>query len=151
MIFIILGLILILVIWIFRLEFRLKNLLSGGDGKSIEESINTLKKGLEELKHFEHGSMEYFKSVEKRLKRSVQSVETIRFNPFKGTGNGGNQSFSTSILNEKGDGVVISSLYSRDRVSIFSKPMRKFESEFEMTEEEKIVVKNSREGLKNIT
>jgi hypothetical protein len=78
----------------------------------------------------------------------VQAVETIRFNPFKGIGEGGSQSFSTSFLSESGKGVVISSLYSRDRVSVFSKPLDKFESTFELTPEEKDVILNSKNSLK---
>ena len=86
--------------------------------------------------------------MENRLQRSIQAVETIRFNPFKGTGEGGNQSFATSFLSENGDGVVISSMYSRDRVSVFSKPLAKFVSSFELMEEEKEVIANSKNQLK---
>jgi len=81
--------------------------------------------------------------IEKRLRKSVQSVHTVRFNPFKGTGGGGNQSFATSFLNEEGDGVVLSSIYSRDRVSIFAKPVKKHSSEYELSEEEKEAVSHS--------
>jgi hypothetical protein len=150
MIYALLGLVLILALWIFRLEMRMKNLSSGKDGKSLEDSIILIRKGLEELNHFRDESIEYLKLIEVRLKRSIQSVETIRFNPFKGTGDGGNQSFSTTLLNEKGDGVVISSLHARDHVSIFSKPIKKFQSEFEMTQEEKKVVGKARENLTQI-
>lgn len=144
------GLIVILAIWIIRLEFRLKKLLSGKDGKSLEDTIVSLKTDIGELGHFRDESIEYLKLIETRLKRSVQAVETIRFNPFKGTGSGGNQSFSTTLLNERGDGVVISSLYSRDHVSIFSKPVKKFSSEFEMSLEEKNVVREAKESLAQI-
>jgi hypothetical protein len=79
----------------------------------------------------------YLKSVEERLKRSIQSVHTIRFNPFAGTGEGGNQSFATVFLNENGDGAVMSSLFTRDRVSVFSKSLKNFISEHGMSDEEK--------------
>jgi hypothetical protein len=95
---------------------------------------------IEKMHHFQKESLAYFEEIEDRLSRSIQAVKTVRFNPFKGTGEGGNQSFSTAFINENGDGVVISSLYSRDRVSIFSKPIAEFQSEFELTEEERGVV-----------
>lgn len=41
------------------------------------------------------------------------------------------------MLNEDGDGVVISSLYSRERMSIFAKPIKNGKSEYELTDEEK--------------
>jgi len=150
MIYVLLGFIIILALWIIRLEFRLKDLLSGKNGKSLEDTIVSLKTDIEELGHFRDESIKYLKLIEVRLKRSIQAVETIRFNPFKGTGSGGNQSFSTTLLNEKGDGVVISSLNSRDHVSIFSKPVKKFTSEFEMSLEEKKVVHEAKENLSQI-
>ncbi len=141
------ALVVILVGWTLRLEIKIKKLLIGKDAKSLEDSIVSAKDNLEKLNTFQKESSLYFRNVEKRLNRSLQSVETIRFNPFKGTGDGGNQSFSTSFISENGDGVVISSLYSRDRVSVFSKPLNKFESSFELTEEEKDVIKNSKSQL----
>lgn len=137
----------ILIGWIVRLEIKIKRLLLGKGTESLEDSIIEAKKNIEKLNVFEKDSKEYFLSVEKRLKKSVQAVDTIRFNPFKGTGEGGNQSFSTSFVTENGNGVVISSLYSRDRVSVFSKPIQKFTSTFELTEEEKHVLQNSKKIL----
>jgi len=150
LIYLLLTLIIILIIWIVRIEIRINKLMGGKDGKSLEDSIFTLKGNIEDLEHFKTESINYFKSVEGRLKRSIQAVETIRFNPFKGTGSGGNQSFSTSFISEKGDGVVMSSMHSRDHVSVFSKPIKKFASEFETTEEEKAVIKASKESLQNL-
>lgn len=137
----------ILIGWIIRLEIKLKRLLVGKDAKSLEDSIIQAKNNIEKLNKFENDSKEYFLNIEKRLKRSVQAVNTLRYNPFKGTGDGGNQSFSTSFVTENGNGVVISSLYSRDRVSVFSKPLDKFGSTFELTDEEKESLKNSKKIL----
>lgn len=141
------GLALILIGWIIRLEVKIKKLLAGKNAKSLEDAIVGAHQNLETLNNFQKESISYFKNIEKRLGRSMQSVETLRFNPFKGTGEGGNQSFTTAILSENGDGVVISSLYSRDRVSVFSKPLKKFESSFELTDEEKEAITNSKNNL----
>jgi hypothetical protein len=139
--------IIILLGWIVRLEIKMWKLLRGKDGKSLEDSIVSAHENLEKLNEFQRESIKYFIDIERRLSRSIQAVETIRFNPFKGTGEGGSQSFSTSFLSENGDGVVISSLYSRDRVSVFSKPLIKFESNFELTDEEKEVVGGAKKDL----
>ncbi len=141
------GCLILLIVWIVRLEYRIHRLLVGKNAKSLEDSIVSNAHNLEKLNTFQKDSIEYFKLVEARLNRSIQAVETIRFNPFKGTGEGGNQSFSTAFVNTHGAGVVISSLYSRDRVSIFSKPLQKFESTFELTEEEKAVVMEAKKNL----
>jgi hypothetical protein len=142
------ALFLILIGWIVRLEIKVRKLLYGKDAKSLEDSILSSIDNLKKLNDFQKEVVNHFINVEKRLRRSIQAVETIRFNPFKGNGEGGNQSFSTSFLSENGDGVVLSSLYSRDRVSIFSKPLSKFGSNFELTDEEKEVIKNSEGTMK---
>ena len=146
------GLIAILIILIgliIRLEVKLRKFLIGKDAKSLEDSIISAKQNIDKLNDFQRDVVGHFTNVEKRLNRSVQAIETIRFNPFKGTGDGGNQSFSTALISQNGDGVIISSLYSRDRISIFSKPITKFQSTFEMTEEELETLENSKKTLKN--
>lgn len=130
----------VLVIWVVRIEIRLKKLLTGSNGKSLEGLIGSLVTHKDEVSKFKDELETYLESVETRLKRSVQAVETLRFNPFKGDGSGGNLSFSTALINEEGDGVVFSSLYARDRVSMFAKPVKAQVPEFELTEEERIVL-----------
>lgn len=149
MIYVLLGLIVLLTLWIIYLEIRIKKLLMGKNAKSLEDSILALKEAWDDYSNFKKDSIEYLKNIEARLKRSIQAVETIRFNPFKGTGSGGNQSFATAFISEKGDGVVISSLYSREHVSVFSKPLKKFESEFETSQEERSAILGAKETLVN--
>lgn len=119
-----------------RLELKLRRLCRGAQGADLEKAINALGDDLEALQKFEEESKGYFKNVEKRIRRCSQAVEVVRFNAFKGDGLGGNQSFAAAILSEEGDGAVISSLYSRDRVSVFAKPIAKFKSELSLSEEE---------------
>jgi hypothetical protein len=143
-----LGLVtILLVVSITRLEMRLRRLTAGKDGVSLEHSIADAHEALAKLKEFQNDSVSYFTEVEERLGRSIQAVETVRFNPFKGTGEGGYQSFSTAFVSEKGDGVVLSSLYSRERISVFSKPLEKFQSQFDLTEEEKEVLDSAKKNL----
>lgn len=130
-------------VWVFVLERRIKKLLAGKDALSLEETIVALGKDIRDLEKFQGDTESYIKTADKRIKRSIQGVETIRFNAFKGTGDGGNQSFAIALLSENGDGTVISSLFARDRMSIFAKPIKNFTSELEMTEEEKEAIKRA--------
>lgn len=138
------GSTLILLICVLIMEIKLRKFTNGKNGQSLEDSINGALEDIKKIHSFQKESVLYFEDVEKRLGRSIQAVETIRFNPFKGTGDGGNQSFSTAFLSENGDGIVLSSLYSRDRISVFGKPLKKFTSEFEMTDEEKGVIEEAK-------
>lgn len=129
--------------WMFIVEKRLRGLLSGKNGKSLEDTILNLKGRLEKLEEEKSEIKKYLATAEKRLRRSVQGIETVRFNPWKGTGSGGNQSFATAMINEDGNGVVISSIYSRERVSVYAKPILENSSPYELSDEEREVVKKA--------
>jgi hypothetical protein len=135
--------------FIIYLHRKLNRFLSGSNAVGLDTSIVNINGSIHELEIFRAELEKYLLGVENRLKRSVQSVHTVRFNPFKGTGSGGNQSFATAFLNEDGDGVVISSLYSRDHVSIFSKPVKAGASSYELSEEEITATKEAEKLLKN--
>lgn len=115
---------------------RLLRLALGRSG-SIEESISILLRDTKELQKFRGELERYLKSAEARLRGSVQGVGVVRFNAFAGNGAGGNQSFSAAFLDEDASGVVLSTLYSRNHVGVYAKPVDKGNSTFELTAEEK--------------
>lgn len=133
-----------LVLWMW---LKLRRFLIGINAKHLGDSLDSVSGDLGELKSFRDELEKYLKTVEKRLRKSVQSVHTVRFNPWQGTGEGGNQSFATAFLNEDGDGVVISSLYARDHVSIFGKSLKKHSSEHELSGEERKAVEEAKRNL----
>ncbi len=147
-IFILLLLILctILLIVSFGLFLKVRKFTKGKEGHSLEDIITESLKKIEDLENFKQDAQAYFLNVEKRLRRSFQAVETTRFNAFKGTGSGGNQSFATAFLNENGDGVVISSMYGHDKVSVFAKPLKKGFSEYTLTDEESKALEHAKAG-----
>ena len=138
----------VLLIVIIMMHLKLKKFLVGVDSNHIGDSLTSVSSDLGELQSFKKELESYLSTVEKRLKKSVQSVHTVRFNPFKGNGAGGNQSFATAFLTEDGDGAIVSSLYSREHVSIFSKPVKNFSSEYELSDEEREALEKAKEGLK---
>jgi len=142
------AVVVLLVLWVIRLELRLYRLAGGKNGKSLEHTIENIRRGQRELEAFRKEIERYLTDVERRLTRSVRDVKTIRFNPFKGAGMGGNQSFASALLSEDGDGVILSSLYARDHVSMFAKPVSNFKSEHELTEEEQQVLTEAKISLK---
>ncbi|MFA6227211.1 MAG: DUF4446 family protein [Candidatus Paceibacterota bacterium] len=136
----------ILLLWIIRLEVKIGKLL-GSKCNNLDDTISLFKKEISYLKKYAERSADNFDIIEKKLKKTVSGLGTIRFNPFKGTGSGGNQSFATALLNKEGDGVILSSLYSRDHVSIFSKSIKNLVSEYELTTEEKQALQKARESI----
>ncbi|KKR69638.1 MAG: hypothetical protein UU13_C0025G0003 [Candidatus Nomurabacteria bacterium GW2011_GWB1_40_7] len=127
--------ILIGAIWIVVTEKRLKRFFLGKKGKDLEDTIVALENDIVKLKKAKENIEKDVAVMTAKLKKSIRGVETIRFNPFPDQGS--NQSFAIGMLNEENDGLVISSLYSRERMSIFAKPVKNGKSEYELTNEEK--------------
>ncbi|MCX6715813.1 MAG: DUF4446 family protein [Candidatus Taylorbacteria bacterium] len=136
-----------LLCWVISMHLKLRKFLIGIDSKHIGDSLDTVTGELSNLKVFRSELEKYLDGVEKRLRKSVKSVHTVRFNPWHGSGEGGNQSFATAFMNEDGDGVLISSLYSRDHVSVFGKPLKGYASLHELSDEERKAVEEAKNNL----
>jgi len=132
----------LLVAEIFRLNGRLRRTLLGKNGSDMEDAIGNLVKGMENLDTRATDVENYIIKMEERLKRSIQKVQVVRFNPFPDQGS--NQSFAICFLDENGNGAIVSSLYSRDKMSVYAKPIVKYASEYELSDEEKQAIDKAR-------
>lgn len=72
--------------------------------------------------------------LKKDNKFNVQKVGLVRFNPFKEIGS--NQSFSLALLDGKENGVVITSLYTREGNRVYGKPIESGKSLYLLSQEE---------------
>ena len=73
-----------------------------------------LKQDLDKLK-------DHLSEVEQIGLKHVQRVQLIRYNPYDDTG--GDQSFSLALLDDKGNGIVVTSLHARSGTRVFAKPI----------------------------
>lgn len=121
--------------FVFRANARIERLLQGSDAKSLEDSFAWITDEIKRMNANELVTEKALNNLNMRLKKSISGFKTVRFNPFPESG--GNQSFAIALVNEEGNGVIISSLYSRERTSVFAKPVKGGTSEFELTAEEK--------------
>jgi hypothetical protein len=126
--------VIILVYWLWKIEQRLKRFFRGSKASSLEENFKDLTNSVASIEEYHKKLKQEFGIIDARLSRSIQGLETVRFNPFSDSG--GNQSFAIAFLDEKGNGVVMSSLYSREKTSVFAKPIKGFQSTYELTKEE---------------
>lgn len=136
--YIISGIVLIILLWILMIEIRLKKMFAGTKARNLEEMIMIVGKKINQIEEKEKEIDKHLIKIDDRLNKSVRKIETIRFNPFIDAGS--NQSFAIALMNDEGNGVVMSSLYARDRMSIFAKPIVNGKSEFELSSEEKEVL-----------
>ncbi|MCC7160380.1 DUF4446 family protein [Candidatus Nomurabacteria bacterium] len=127
--------ILIGAVWIFVTEKRLKRFFLGKKAKDLEDTIIMLETEIKNLSKARESIEKELSVMNAKLKKSIRGLEVIRFNPFPDQGS--NQSFAIGMLNEENDGLVVSSLYSRDRMSVFAKPIKNGQSPYELSVEEK--------------
>ncbi len=128
--------------WVISTEKRLKKFFLGKKAKDLEDTIVSLEDSIVKLKSAKEKAEIEIVEINKKLKKSIRGVETIRFNPFPDQGS--NQSFAIGMLNEDGDGVVLSSLYARERMSVFAKPVKNGKSEYELSTEERDVLEKAK-------
>ncbi len=138
---------LILFVFVIVLFRKLRIFTAGQDGKSLQSVMEGMVKRQGASERFQTHMEQYLSNVEDRLRTSVRSVEMVRFTPFKGR-EGGGQSFAASLLNENGDGLILSSLFVRDRTSVYAKPVKNGVSVFEASEEEKEALGRAKAALK---
>ena len=132
------GVLLVLVIVLFRrtsaFEGRVVSLTRGESGKNLEEileahldKVYAVAREVDELR-------DRAAAVESAQRRSFQRIGLVRFNPFEDTG--GNQSFALAMLDQSGDGIVISSLHARAGTRVYGKAVAKGTSESNLSAEE---------------
>lgn len=133
---------LILTFLFIRLFLHYHKLTKGVSKKNLISSLNQLiaqsKTNADDIKSV---ADDLKKEIEAN-KAHLQKIGFNRFNPFTNTG--GNQSFAIGLLDENGDGIVISSLHSREATRIYAKPIIKGKSaDLGLSAEEKQALKQA--------
>lgn len=85
-------------------------------------------------------------TIEARSQRSLQHIGMVRFNPFEDTGS--DQSFAIALLDDRRDGIVISSLHGRANTRIFAKPVANGASQHNLSAEEAEAIRVAVEGTR---
>ncbi len=138
------SLIIVAILWKKNLilQKNLNTLTLGKKGNSLEKTILDL---IEEVASLDEDIQELFTISNKIYtlsNRGLHKVEMIRFNPFKELS--GNQSFCLVLLDGNNNGIIISSLHTREGTRVYSKKIKNGDSaEHKLTEEEKQALKNA--------
>jgi hypothetical protein len=127
--------------FMYSLHKRLKRLTTGTNSKNLEDAIYQLMDDHSIFQNRVERIEETTGRIDSELKNSVRGIATVRYNAF--TDVGGKQSFATALISEDGTGVVISSIYTRDRMNVYAKPIIAFSSEYELSSEESRALKEA--------
>jgi len=132
----VLFLINVFLIWRFnKTNKKIDALLEAGKIQSFKDVFLRQREITGEL---EEGLKEAFLKIEELRKiseKTIQKIAVIRFNPFNEIG--GNQSFSIAMLDDKNNGFVISSLFTKDGNRVYAKAVKEGKSDFLLSDEER--------------
>lgn len=137
----------LLLLYVVYLHRKLSHFMRGENAKSFESTIREYLDKVDDLKKHDELISKHALKLDERLSQAVRNVSTMRFKAFDQTAS--NQSFAIALVNELGDGVILSSLHHRDRVSVFAKPVANYESTHDLTEEELGVLQEAKAAHKN--
>jgi hypothetical protein len=124
-------------------------LVSDSKGVSLQQLLNShLGKVIEVGTKMEELS-KLHESLEARSRGSLQHIGIVRFNPFEDTGS--DQSFAIALLDDRRDGVVLSSLHGRGQTRVFAKPVEAGESKHTLSDEEAQAIRIAVDGARPTT
>lgn len=144
------GALFVLFIWNIFLTFRFRKL-----HRQQNLFVGEVKEG--NLAEVMAGYVEEEKALEKKLQAlneeqketaeiltgAIQKMAVVRFDAFEDVG--GKLSFSAALLNEHGDGVVISAINGRQESRTYAKLVKKGASSYNLSTEEEEAIARARE------
>jgi hypothetical protein len=136
------GLLLILLAWLVFMQVRLSRLLAryltlmqGADGRNLEQVLDSYLAQARATAAQVDQLSKASRQLEKAAKLSLQHLGVVRFDAFEDVA--GKQSFAVALVDGHGNGVVISSVASRQSTRTYAKPLRAWDAEYTLSEEEK--------------
>ncbi len=137
-----LGLAVWLAVRLRRLERHYRLLTTGTTAGNLEavleDHIRWVQEAMRRVEELDTLTMR----LERNNRSHLQRVGFLRFNPFRDTG--GDQSFALVLADEGGNGVVMSSLHSREVTRVYAKPLVAWQTTYQLTDEEQQAIRRAR-------
>ena len=114
---------------------RYYNLIRDFEETNLDYMLNKLGDRLNLLEQKCIGLEKVSQTLEDSLRYAIQHIGVVRYNAFFDMGS--DLSFSIALLDQNGDGVVVTSIYGREESRTFAKPVKNRNSTYLLTEEEK--------------
>jgi len=114
--------------------------------KRTKKEPENLEEVLKKLRTLEVNLDEFsqdLKELKAKSRSHFKKIGFVRYNPFPGIGS--DQSFSLALLNDKNNGFIITSLFSREGNRVYSKVIEDGTSAHSLSDEEKQALKEAME------
>lgn len=102
-----------------RFRKRWNDALRGVNGKQLEEILYECLRRVSQTEETVREHRQRIESLQDQADGCLQRVGVVKFDAFDDIG--GQQSFVVALLNEKGDGVAVSGLHSRQEMRVYAK------------------------------
>lgn len=112
----------VLLIWLRRLSKHYNSLTKGIDPKTLMNALQGIQHTIAQQEKVQEVTKNKIQKLQDQSRFHTQNVILKRFNPFGDTG--GDQSFILAILDGNKDGVVITSLHSRENTRFYVKSVK---------------------------
>jgi hypothetical protein len=119
-------------------------LVRDGAGGSLDEVLQAHVARVEEVRGRQAEIDAAQADLQHQTQTSIQHIGLVRFNPFEDTGS--DQSFALALLDDRRDGVVISSLHGRTNTRLFAKPVEGGSSSHTLSDEEAQAIRVALDG-----
>ncbi|MCH7951280.1 DUF4446 family protein [Patescibacteria group bacterium] len=133
--------------FLWQMIIRYRRLTRGIKKKELRALLENTYKELKKQRQTTEELKKWIEKLKKEEETHLQKVGFIRFNPFIDTG--GNQSFCLAILDRHDNGIVISSLHSRESTRLYAKSITQGKAKGQqLSKEEKEAIEEAREVKK---
>lgn len=118
----------------------------GADGETFIEAVARKTAAVDELRTDVSGLSKDVNDVRADLADAIRHVAVVRYDAFNDMG--GRMSFSAALLDDAGDGVVLSSINGRTETRTYAKGVKAGSSDAELSPEEVQAIGFARGGTK---
>lgn len=128
-----------------RTNSRLDSLLGGMDAKgNLTETIEHYFTSVKNIENQLDVIQKNYQRLSSIAAASIQKTAIIRFNPFKTTG--GDQSFVLALLDNHDNGLLLTSIHSREGTRVYIKPVQYGSSDHTLSREEQSALATAQTG-----
>ncbi len=124
-----------------KLNNKYNNYMVNTDGKNIEDLIENCLLKTEEVSNKNREIENHLNEIDRNFLNCVQKVAMIRYNAFDNVGS--DLSYSVALLDGNDNGIVITSLFTRDCSTTYGKPVLAGKSKYPLSAEEIKVINHA--------
>lgn len=149
-------LLLVVILWlagitafIVKIYITYRKLTEDIDKKEVASVLLKIKESLKDIDHDVTSVEKAILDLQVKIKPHIQKLGFVRYNPFGDTG--GDQSFCICLLDQDDNGIMITSLHTRNQTRLYAKQVSagKNQEGFDFSKEEALCIKTAKSWSKN--